>query len=242
MKVFWAEGVGAVLTSANLSTNALGSGNLHEVGVLLPSSAIDIDRLKARLHAKPVTSRALQQLERKHRRFSTGRYRLRDTSLPPSFLDWYESPGRSPWKMGFWDSEGSLAKAARSQSESEFGVRAPNDFISCREGQYSEQDWILTFRVTRRGVSEIAWMFVDFVARVTPSDRPAYSKAYQWQAVQVYGPSYYPAKPFAISPGFKSAFEAALRGYGLETVVRRDITGAPVRLINLVRQQMRRGH
>ena len=29
MKVYWAEGKGAVVTSANLSTNALGAGNLR---------------------------------------------------------------------------------------------------------------------------------------------------------------------------------------------------------------------
>src|SRR5262245_37865896 len=33
MKVYWAEGRGAVVTSANLSRNALGAGDLKEVGV-----------------------------------------------------------------------------------------------------------------------------------------------------------------------------------------------------------------
>ncbi len=33
MKVYWADGYGAVITSANLSTNALGSGDLKEAGI-----------------------------------------------------------------------------------------------------------------------------------------------------------------------------------------------------------------
>src|SRR4051812_26338296 len=33
MKVYWAEGTGSIVTSANLSANALGAGNLKELGV-----------------------------------------------------------------------------------------------------------------------------------------------------------------------------------------------------------------
>ena len=52
MKVYWAETRGCVLTSANLSTNALGAGNLKEVGILIGSDEIDIDRLLSSLEKK----------------------------------------------------------------------------------------------------------------------------------------------------------------------------------------------
>lgn len=45
MKVYWSEGVGSVVTSANLSINAMGVGGLKEAGVLLGPEAIDIDQL-----------------------------------------------------------------------------------------------------------------------------------------------------------------------------------------------------
>ena len=45
MKVYWAAKRGAIVGSANLSTNALGAGGLKEFGVLLPPGSIDIDEL-----------------------------------------------------------------------------------------------------------------------------------------------------------------------------------------------------
>src|SRR5690349_21276883 len=50
MKIYWTEDVGAVITSANLSTNALGAGNLMEFGVLVPSKQIDINKLLRRIN------------------------------------------------------------------------------------------------------------------------------------------------------------------------------------------------
>jgi phosphatidylserine/phosphatidylglycerophosphate/cardiolipin synthase-like enzyme len=64
MKVYWSESSGAVVASSNLSTNAYGAGNLHEAGVAIASTAIDIDRLVAKLKPRVVTEAALQRLER----------------------------------------------------------------------------------------------------------------------------------------------------------------------------------
>jgi len=67
MKVYWSENKGTVITSANLSTNALGSGNLKEVGVLLEPGELDIDRLIQSLKLRPVTESALRKLDRLHK-------------------------------------------------------------------------------------------------------------------------------------------------------------------------------
>ncbi len=53
MKVYWSEGVGAVVTSANLSTNAMGVGGLKEAGVLLGPEFIDIAKLLKPLERRP---------------------------------------------------------------------------------------------------------------------------------------------------------------------------------------------
>lgn len=44
MKLYWSN-QGVVITSANLSTFALGSGGLKEIGVLLPASSVNIDKI-----------------------------------------------------------------------------------------------------------------------------------------------------------------------------------------------------
>ena len=53
MKVYWSEVSGVVITSANLSTNALGVGDLKEAGVLLGPGSLDIDKLLAPLVLRP---------------------------------------------------------------------------------------------------------------------------------------------------------------------------------------------
>jgi hypothetical protein len=64
MKVYWTESRGAVVASANLSTNAYGAGALHEAGVLLPSSAININSLLKSVAPQKVTTNALTKLRK----------------------------------------------------------------------------------------------------------------------------------------------------------------------------------
>ncbi len=45
IKVYHCEGIGTIVTSANLSRNALGAGNLLETGVLLSSGDLEIKNL-----------------------------------------------------------------------------------------------------------------------------------------------------------------------------------------------------
>src|SRR5260221_260901 len=67
MKVYWANGGNAVITSANLSDSALGVGGLHEVGVVVPASRVDIDRLIKRIKPRPVSPAALARLAKAER-------------------------------------------------------------------------------------------------------------------------------------------------------------------------------
>jgi hypothetical protein len=55
------------VTSANLSTNALGAGDLKEIGVLLEPSAVGIERVLRTLNPRPVTQKELSSLDRRQR-------------------------------------------------------------------------------------------------------------------------------------------------------------------------------
>jgi phosphatidylserine/phosphatidylglycerophosphate/cardiolipin synthase-like enzyme len=67
MKVYWAEDLGVVITSANLSNNALGSGNLREIGVQLPKGALDMERVMASIKPCPISKQELHRLDRQHK-------------------------------------------------------------------------------------------------------------------------------------------------------------------------------
>ena len=45
MKVYWSQARGCIITSANLSSSALGASGLKEAGVFLPPGSVDIDEL-----------------------------------------------------------------------------------------------------------------------------------------------------------------------------------------------------
>lgn len=234
MKVYWAEGRGVVVTSANLSVNALGAGNLREAGILLPAGAVDIDRIVAAVRPRRVTEVELSRLDKAHKRFYTGKTRVADRSRTTSFSEWYSRPPRSKWKLGCWDSEGPVAKSAKHASLERFGVRYPHDFIGCTQRQYSPDDWILCFRGGHQSVSHIKWMYVDFIVKVARSDKGAYCSRYPYQAVQVRTAKHYPTPPFAASADFKRAFKTAVTTFGLCKVIDRDVTMPPRALVELI--------
>jgi len=238
MKVYWSEHKGAVITSANLSTNALGAGDLREAGVLLPPGALDIDRLLGSLKTYPVTATSLRKLDRAHKRFLTGKTRIPDTAPARTFSEWYALPSRPLWKLGVWQTIDKTSSAAKQKSSELYGVSSPDDFIGCRAGQYSADDWILTFRSSGRSVSDIHWMYVTFIVRVPRSERGIYDPTYPYQAVQVHPLRHYPRPPFAITPAFKKAFDQALREFGLKKVVDQDITKPPIRLLTAIQEEL----
>jgi hypothetical protein len=66
MKVYWCEGRGVVVASANLSTNALGAGGLKEFGVRMDAQEVDIDRVLRGLKRVDASTK-LHWLDREHR-------------------------------------------------------------------------------------------------------------------------------------------------------------------------------
>ena len=238
MKIYWAEGKGAVVTSANLSANALGAGNLREAGVLLPARTVDVDRIIGSIHPRPVSGAELHRLDKAHRRFHMGKGRIPVRTRVPTFREWYSEPSRSRWKLGCWDSEGQVSKAAKQVSTERYGVRSPHTFIACRQRQYSDYDCILTFYSRGESISNIEWMYVDFRVKVSRSDKRAYSYGYPYQAVQVWTPKHYPAPPFVASGEFRRAFRRALRKYGLSKVTGLDVTKPPPSLVQLIYREI----
>ncbi len=62
IKLYWSSRRGAVITSANLSSNAFGHGDLKEFGVRVSRGDVDIDRVIKSLKATKMTDAALSDL------------------------------------------------------------------------------------------------------------------------------------------------------------------------------------
>lgn len=234
MKIYWSEDNGAVVTSANLSINALGSGNLKEIGAFLEPEEIDIDRLIQSLEIRPASLKELKRLDSRHKRYVVrNRGEGRAESQLRSFDEWYELPFRPEWKLGWVEGSVELAANAKAISENEYGVSHPKNWISCRYGDYQRGDWILTFML-KKSPTDLEWMFADYVVKVSKSDK-AFTQEYPCQVVQVWRKKSYPVPPFNVSrKRFQKAFSEAVHRFGTSRIEKLKSCKPPKRLIDLI--------
>lgn len=237
MKVYWADGRGCVVTSANLSTNALGAGKLREVGVLLGPHELDIDRVIRTLEARKANEKEMKQLDRAHALF-VARNEMRAGPSLNSFAQWLKLPMRPPWKLGWADSHGNLSKTSRQHATDEFGVRSVAYWLSARRDDFKEGDWILEFMLAKELPTEITWMFCHRVYQVPRKDK-ACNKDYPCEAVQVYSLDRYPGCPFRLDKPFKRAFKAAVKQYGADRIREATATKPSAELIRLIAAEFR---
>lgn len=213
MKVYWAEGRGAIITSANLSTNALGSGDLKEVGVLLSDEDIDIDHLISSLKLRNPSKKELSDLDRLHDLFYVKNPPVRKKRQVPTFKTWYQSIAPRLWKLGWADEDGAFSRAAKEIAKQDYGL-SPYWFVACKKNDFRKEDWVLTFMLRNNAATELAWMFVDYIVPVAKNDKRAYSPGYPFQAVQVGKPNRYPIPPFGIDKAFRKALSKAIKDFG----------------------------
>jgi len=217
-KVYWSN-KGCIITSANVSHRALGSSTQKEVGVLIDSSDFDIDRLINESNPYDITQKLMNMLSKQDRKINRAVGIKSSSSQKFSFIEWYNSPYREPWKFGWW-SENNLetSRAAIEKSEEVYNIREPADSLNVSKSQASRDDWFLCFKTTNKGIKRIEWMYVDFVVPVEPDEKNAYEKEYPFQAIQVHKLSQYPLPPFHISKEFTKAFKNAVKEYGIEKI------------------------
>jgi phosphatidylserine/phosphatidylglycerophosphate/cardiolipin synthase-like enzyme len=215
MKVYWSAGSGVVVTSANLSTNALGVGGLKEAGVLLESELLDIDKLLAPLVLRPAAPE-LDDLDRKHRDYYKRNPRNKRL-LEPSFASWFRSPERERWKLlvceDFCDEP--ISRASHDRSQTEIG-REPTTWAWSAERTVEENEWVLCAALRPEDSESFSWLYVDHVQKVSPKDE-AYAKEYPYEIVQLRPLKTYAPPPFAVDSKFKNAFRRAAAKLKIES-------------------------
>jgi hypothetical protein len=216
-KLFWVADLGYVITSANLSSNALSELGLREVGVFVPNSAqVNINRLISSLKARRLRKTDLGVLERGHDRFwgfrtptDAPRSRLR------TFREWYGGFQQPEWKLAWWDTvddeEASTAAAARSV----WGVSEIDDFMDFNDHQIERGDWILCYHIQKKDrVGSVDWLYVHDTHKLTADER--HQRGYSHQAIQLWKPRAPMRPPFSESAdAFLAAFRRAVKLYGL---------------------------
>jgi hypothetical protein len=218
MKLYWTENEGAIITSANLSTNALGDGNLKEIGVFLKSNEIDIDRIIRSLDPKAVDQERLHLLDKEHNSYLKKNPNLLslDKSKPKSFAQWYTSPLRTKWKMGWSDSYGELSRSAKKKLAEDYYESPGQEWLAFCKNEVNSDEWILSFMLKKKP-KDLKWMYPDFVLDLSKLEGS--KEDYPCQAVQAYPNNRYPTPPFKIRDiRFKEALTKACEEFGIENI------------------------
>lgn len=218
-KLYWTSDIGAIVTSANLSTNALGSGGLIEFGVLMDSSEIDIDQVINKLKLDDVSKNgnlSLHNLDEAHKDFT--KHNPRDNTRNNKTQDFNEWIANSPnlrekWKLVILGPGGiELAPSIKSKLKKEYPDRnSYNSWMNAEKGKFFENEWILQLTVsTRKNVSNIDWIYADKVFQVTEKEKREVNDGFDMQVVQIRGYKHYEQPPFSIrSEKIKNAIKRA---------------------------------
>jgi hypothetical protein len=213
MKVYWSAERGCLITSANLSANALQRGKLKEVGVFLNSKDVEIDELLKEAQPYSVTDAHLRKLKKKEDQIDRAMALAGLRRPQPGFqyLEWYKqtAPTRKEWKLGYWDVDVDFAVAGKELAKS-MGRSEPVNCYNVADKQVADGDWLLQFQIDPRKKrvmgSSLQWMFVD---GIVPNDRKE-DDDLPYQAIQIWPDHKCPHPPFAVTPAFVKAFKAAL--------------------------------
>lgn len=241
MKVYWSRSRGCVLTSANASSSALGVAGLKEAGVYFPPGLVDIDRLIKYASPSPIRQLDLHKLDRESReeKRNVGNKGQKRRN-PPDFLEWFTSPYRSKWKLGWCDEiVKGTAKTVKEKTFNEYGLREPHTWRSIGKGRVRPRDWLLSFFFTDHGVKSIEWIYVDFVAKLSPKEKRYYYRNWPYHAVQVHPLSRHPLPPFRITSAFRKSFQNAIKRYSRERIMAAKSDIPPLRLLNVVAEGMK---
>jgi hypothetical protein len=241
MKVYWSSRKGCVIGSANASDNALGKNGLKEAGVFLPEGIVDIERLLRVAKPSEITSKEMRLLRRKGDAITAALGREPGQSdKATTFLDWFDSKGRTNWKLGWWDDDDvEVAKSAKARALREYGQAETDDMLNVAKGQATMNDWLLCFNVITG--ADVKWMYVDFVVPVAKVDKKAYEKDFPFQAIQVKSLKRHANPPFQIDAAFKGAFRRAYRlfieRYGVVTLTNSKKLVPPKEWLQMIKNE-----
>jgi hypothetical protein len=222
-KVYWTEGVGCVVTSANLSRNALGDGGLAETGVFFPDSEdVDIDQVIDQKRNRPATSAEILQLARRNARL---RAELSSSGSRHcvTFGEWMGHQARVPWKLAWvTDEQDPPASVEEGWTENGGTEDDGSDWAHCRPGEYQTDDWLLVYDPWH--VGEPYWMFVTGIIAKKKGEED--QEDYPFSAIQVgKAPT---GVPFTLRKPFPRVLFEAAKDYGRKRLQNAPDSDVPV--------------
>lgn len=207
MKLYWAEGKGAIIGSANLSDNGLSGSGLHEMAVLLPSTAINIEQIKHSLDATLVTPNMLQDFSNRTRKYRSrnegklfqpeSRKRGKRPSPPKDFAEWYKSEYGDRWRLYIYYAHFTGTPKPVKDELKELGYKKAAWLWLGSESEVPESEWVLKIGFEDAD-QEFAWTCAERAVKLTRKDKGFYSQSTPYCGVQLHDSHYYGKAPFDV--------------------------------------------
>lgn len=215
MKLYWSK-KGVVITSANLSTYALGAGGLKEIGVLLSAKSVDINKTIQSLNARDAEETEIVELEKTYKKILRTNPNLSNKPNEEySFENWYDLKSHKEdgdWRLASYTMANvKLSKKAGDKLEKEHGSKFYNDILETSTKEYKQDDWILCYVFNGKKPVSIEWMYAHHIIRDSRKYRGQLK--YYYQTIQVSKLKAYHGKPFKIDTVFREAFINAYKEY-----------------------------
>lgn len=234
-KIYWTEGVGVLVTSANLSKNALAGERLHEFGVYFDDSKqVDIDRLLRHYAFRQAKEEEILRLKRESdlKEDDTNKKKSKSSELV-LFEEWCKAAIRMPWKFCWTDDEEyKLLPSSKRFVESNYTNVKIRNWSHARIGEYKKGDWLLQFS-TKTG-KIYSWMFINEI--IPKNKNEELQNIYPLMAVQLGNHS--PHVPFHIDKSFRKIFKKTLFQYGIQKIYDLKNSKVPKVFLSLLEKEI----
>ena len=165
-KIYWREGTGLIVGSANLSENGLGDGGLHEFAVYCADRSFDIDRVLNELSRKPVSESELSKLTCDHWKLICRTKRQSGEGI--YFTDYLGTGDTNAWKIVTASEELPKAKV-NAAVKAATGTVDWNTVNEVYSDKFETQKFVLQVETDGKGRVKKAnanWMYAELIVDV----------------------------------------------------------------------------
>lgn len=168
-KIFWCKSKGIIITSANLSDNALGENGLIEYGVRINDSHYDFNKsVLNNLHKniRDVTNKELDLLDINHNKYyRKNPIELTNKTKNINFAEWYKGEHKQKWKVIWYSEESKSDEQTKNEVYQKYHVK---DWINDNDADsksFNEGDIVFQFKMHEEEgkIKRIngKWLYVD---------------------------------------------------------------------------------
>jgi hypothetical protein len=212
-KIYWCKGKGVIISSANLSDNALGDGGLIEYGVFIEDREFNFSEnvlTHIRKKLRQIKDEELDQLDIDSNKYNrTNKIKTNSTKQNLNYLEWFQRKHKQKWKIVWYSAESKVDNVTKNEVFKRCSVTTWNNDNDVESGVFREGDLVFQFKMdeTEEYIKRAngKWLFVDMITSTK-------------KIIQVDLLDNNVSVPFEIDSSFRKSFKKALSELGWDKI------------------------